>query len=536
MKRNPLALSIALSLEDYLLSVEGDERLIRVGLLNRELTEHGIPFTLTDEVQAPNEIVPASSMPPIVKNVLANVEVDPRVEGCTLEETPAPPPEPVIEWTPSQAEAWAKLSAWLDLPYHERAKHSRYFVLRGFAGTGKSFMMKRIHTVYNKTRNLDFVAPTHPAVGVLSEYLGFKARTLASRLGVKAVYDEDQISFQLPERPPYITSGTILVIDESSMLSKEYLAFLIRLAEDMNFFILFVGDPAQLPPVGERRSPVWRLVTDKRYVHALIDVKRVDNPNLVDLHVAIRGEIFGKTYTNPLPDYADAVSVVLAPSEGSFLKKLRRDIDRFEAGEAKAVAWRNKQVDYYSEIIRDALGFGSETSVGERLTLSGSFIPFGSLDVEEVGLNAEEVLVEKVEESVVHIHDNYLPGITTDVPVNVLTLVGSSFGTSSVACANTDAQQRKLNSILSTIASQARLAYKDDRRRSSALWEFFWNTKRRFIQPRSAYSATAHSFQGSQTGVVYCDTKDILSNPRKSEAFRCFYVAASRCKERVVSN
>jgi hypothetical protein len=122
-----------------------------------------------------------------------------------------------------------------------------------------------------------------------------------------------------------------------------------------------------------------------------------------------------------------------------------------------------------------------------------------------------------------------------EIPVSVLELHGESFEAASVAVARTEEAQQKLNKVLSMVATQAREATKD-RRRSQALWEFFWDTKRRFIRPRSAYTATSHSFQGSQCQHVYCDTQDILVNPTKSEAFRCLYVAASRCTERIISN
>ena len=453
----------------------------------------------------------------------------------------APDPKPQIEWTPSQSAAMEKLKAWMEkiaAKAWNELEGKRYFVLRGYAGTGKSFLTKTLHSNFSGRVQQDFCAPTHRATAVLSQYLGFQARTLASRLGVKAVYDEDEILFQLPENPPYIPAGTVLVLDEASMVGKDYLAFLIRIAEHLNIFILFIGDPAQLPPVGERRSAVWGLVKDEAQKHTLVDIRRVKDDAIVDLHVAIREQIFSKErlYINPLPDIANGETVQHIRNERKFMRSIEDAASLFAAGEAKVIAWRNRRVDEHTELIRAALGYGKNIGIGERLTLSGSFIPFGKIDVEEVGLNTEEVVVNAVHESVYIPHCEYLPSLETEIPVSVLELSGESFEASSVAVARTDLAQSKLNEVLSMTASLARAASSSDRRRSRALWEFFWDTKRRFIRPRSAYTATAHSFQGSQCSHVFCDTQDILANPTKSEAFRCFYVAASRCTEKIISN
>jgi len=506
--------------------------------LNRELVRLGVPFELTPiaatQTTQPTPVVGSDVPGPTLPSQSDSFEA---TNGGVQE--PAPPTP--VEWTASQSEARSKISTWLDLIANRdwaTLENRRFFVLRGYAGTGKSFLTKDLHSSTRSRISMEFCAPTHRATTVLSGYLGFQARTLASRLGVRAVYDEDDITFALPDKPPYIATGTVLVIDESSMISREYLRFLVEIAESLNIFILFIGDPAQLPPVGERSSPVWKLVKDEQQKHTLVDIRRVKDDAIVDLHVALREQIFSKKreYLNPIPEIANGTTVVHTSSQKKFVRYMKDNAELFRDGNAKVIAWRNRTVDHYTEVIRSALGYGADIGIGERLTLSGAFIPFGKgVGVEEVGQNTEEVVVDHVYTSILTPHCELLPNLEVEIPVSVLDLHGESFEAASVAVARTEEAQQKLNKVLSMVATQAREATKD-RRRSQALWEFFWDTKRRFIRPRSAYTATSHSFQGSQCQHVYCDTQDILVNPTKSEAFRCLYVAASRCTERIISN
>lgn len=507
--------------------------------LNLDLQALGVPFSVVpnDQLGNPKDGLPlvGNNNPPLPNPIEAPHSL--RSPTVALERTPeessAPP-----DWTPSQKAALEKIQAWLQFiadRQWEKLEGRRYFVLRGYAGTGKSFLTRYLYDVSPVRSSMEFCAPTHRATTVLSGYLGRPARTLASRLGVKAVYDEDDVTFQLPDKPPYIPSGSVIVLDESSMISKEYLQFLKQIADQLNLFILFIGDPAQLPPVGERSSKVWKVVSDDRNKHTLTDIRRVNDNAIVDLHVALREQIFSKErlYINPIPEIANGETVVLAGSQRKFVRYIRDSAEAFRAGEAKVIAWRNKTVDHYTEVVRGALGFGAEMEIGERLTLSGSFIPFGKgVGVEEVGQNTEEVEVIGIHQSILTPQCELLPDLDSDIPVTVLELSGESFEASSVAVPKS---HEHLNHVLSMIAAQARGANKD-RYRQKRLWDFFWETKRRFIRPRSAYTATSHSFQGSQCAQVFCDTQDILANPTKSEAFRCLYVAASRCTERIISN
>lgn len=150
------------------------------------------------------------------------------------------------------------------------------FILKGYAGTGKTTMIKQIVNLISQERQGDIrlMAPTGRAARVLGKKTGLKSFTIH-----KTIYDLNhyqtkevqdiadtiyKIHFDIME-----SNGTILaIVDESSMISSrksEHEIFQFGtgiLLDDLLTYIrpsfggkvIFVGDPAQLPPVGDNHS------------------------------------------------------------------------------------------------------------------------------------------------------------------------------------------------------------------------------------------------------------------------------------------
>jgi exodeoxyribonuclease-5 len=106
-------------------------------------------------------------------------------------------------------------------------------------------------------------APTHKAVQVLRG-LGLpenppalRYATIHSVLGLQPVYDVDTGEQRLRQTGPVdLPWNALLVVDECSMVGRELYAHLRRAAAQVEAQVLFVGDPAQLPPVKEQVSPL----------------------------------------------------------------------------------------------------------------------------------------------------------------------------------------------------------------------------------------------------------------------------------------
>ena len=148
------------------------------------------------------------------------------------------------------------------------------FILTGYAGTGKTTVLKQIADTLIPTETLMLMAPTGRAARVLQAKTGHEANTIhrtiytQPQLESKEVKDlaESEFKLHFPIRP---TQGQIIgIVDEASMLSsrtnkQELFAFgTDNLMDDLLTFIrpsfggkiIFVGDPTQLPPVNDNKS------------------------------------------------------------------------------------------------------------------------------------------------------------------------------------------------------------------------------------------------------------------------------------------
>lgn len=154
------------------------------------------------------------------------------------------------------------------------------FLLKGYAGTGKTTIIKTIaEYISQQKQNPVLLAPTGRAARILSNKTSFEANTIHRGIYNLNELDEIEIKrdgkkqykfrFNLLEVKSNITQ--IYLIDEASMISdrqseQDFFVFGsgVLLKDIMHFIglrnkarkdkIIFIGDPAQLPPVSDSIS------------------------------------------------------------------------------------------------------------------------------------------------------------------------------------------------------------------------------------------------------------------------------------------
>ncbi|MBL7866721.1 MAG: AAA family ATPase [Flavobacterium lindanitolerans] len=156
------------------------------------------------------------------------------------------------------------------------------FLLKGYAGTGKTFMMKGLTDFLTATkRSFKIAAPTGRAAKVISQKTKHKAytihKTIYSSKDIQEFKTKDEdgtetFKFYYELKNNDDPNNTIYIIDEASMLSNVYSegeffrfgsGFLLKdlikhINPDSNDHgkkIIFIGDNAQLPPVNMNFSP-----------------------------------------------------------------------------------------------------------------------------------------------------------------------------------------------------------------------------------------------------------------------------------------
>ncbi len=179
--------------------------------------------------------------------------------------------------TTDQATAIAKLSAFI-----ASTNENRIFLLKGYAGTGKTTLVSVLVNILPKFGlNAILLAPTGRAAKVLASYSGQHAYTIH-----KAIYktSEDDSGFSLNLRENK-GKNLIFIVDEASMIAGEMavnnsLFPSSNLLEDLLTFVfsgincslIFIGDTAQLPPVGTDISPALDNKFLKSSFHVNTDV------------------------------------------------------------------------------------------------------------------------------------------------------------------------------------------------------------------------------------------------------------------------
>lgn len=400
-----------------------------------------------------------------------------------------------------QQAAWAKLQVWVE-------NDDSYFVLKGYAGTGKSFLLKML-TYLNL--NIFFTAPTNKATKVLSGFVECDAKTTYSQLGLKMTAEDEKMVLAYGENIPYLPRKSILVVDEASMIGTPLFEFIEETRKRTRCKVLYVGDPAQLPPVGEVTSKSWKCSDKPENRSFLKQVMRYDNQLLV-LATRIREQISDKDYSFPVEDDNDgSTGVFLLSSRKEFTKRIGKLTSPEDFASKKLIAWRNKTVTAYNNMIRENLGFEDTFNIGDIL-----------------------LIAEPVEEDnviIAHIDDEFR--VTSITETSIKTSGGASVPVYRLGVKNDELSifinvpqtTEVLAEILTAKAAKAKQAKGTDRRDA---WKDFWETKKQFVQVRYGYALTAHRAQGSSYSEVYIDQQDILSNSEKREALRCLYVACTR--------
>jgi ATP-dependent exoDNAse (exonuclease V) alpha subunit len=206
-----------------------------------------------------------------------------------------------IKLNKEQKEALSLIKKFLDSPAPD------VFVLKGYAGTGKTFLMQQLGKwLTEKERPFRLLATTGRAASVLKGKTGFETRTVHGELyqfskvdGVDddkpddaPIDDWGQMILQFLLREPD-DEKIVYIIDEASMLSNELSAdngFAVFgsgvLLDDLFAIagrnkIIFVGDPCQLPPVGQVFSPAldttW--LTENQTPAASFTLEKIERHN-----------------------------------------------------------------------------------------------------------------------------------------------------------------------------------------------------------------------------------------------------------------
>lgn len=322
-----------------------------------------------------------------------------------------------ITLTNDQRNALERLHAFLE-------SDDRVFILQGYAGSGKTTLLKGlIDYLEELKRQFDVMAPTGRAAKILKDKTGYGQtihRTIYNFEELKTIQskdNEDDHSFHyvFPIRQND-TVGKIMIIDESSMISSreaknELFTFgtdillndlltYSRIPNTANK-IIFVGDPAQLPPVGDNSSKTlmpeyFEGLGIKTQSISLKEVVRQQDNTILQNATKIRSLIGVETRSKLTLDY-DENCFVKTKSENI----ANQYIEKFplpEIGQGVIIAFSNAQCLEYNRSVRKKIFPQLETvTSGDLLMINHNNYHTYGMEL----MNGEMAKVMEVDQNVI---------------------------------------------------------------------------------------------------------------------------------------
>lgn len=254
-----------------------------------------------------------------------------------------------IELTPSQA---AVAASMLEFCRNTSRSPQAIATLSGYAGVGKTTVVAHVvGLLARESMRIVVLAPTHKALAVLSEKLSHasvETMTLQAALAlkVKDLPDGQQETKDTGE-PGSLRDFSLAIIDEASMVSASM--FATALSKRGQCKLLFVGDPAQLPPVDQQRS-------DGHSQQRGLQLSPTFGDH-VGLHWSLT-EVVRQAQENPIIRLATAARNCIEQGAEFTLQAMSREL---RAGDEAFMAIQSGAVLDVAHLVADAISHGQDT-------------------------------------------------------------------------------------------------------------------------------------------------------------------------------
>ena len=454
-----------------------------------------------------------------------------------------------LKLTTDQRRAFKSFSSWL-----EQTNKNIPFVLSGYAGSGKTFLsIKFLKLVESKNICWTLVAPTHKAVDVLRKALDLENlkpvwhpstihRLLRLRLKRKG---DMEICEETDQTANSLEQLGLVLVDESSMIEGNLLEIVLRSAHQFGTRLVFVGDPAQLPPVGEVTSPVFSM--KRSNIVKLTQVVR-HKGMVLNLATSIRDGSL-PCIQPPCLLQKKSQSIVGSLDSSDWLKKaqaaLRSAAERQQPDSARILCYTNRMLERLVPHARraihgemaDQLPFlPGEVLISRKAVMASASLNGGDLGEDPnmlIGSNREMVVID-VKSEKFHLSDFELDSsIALEFPMVEILIA-------KVSCGDFDFSLRVLprlgstsrnilENLLNKISSLAKQAIGDNR---VDLWRNFFLLKDSFASLGPASVLTVHRSQGSTFGEVFI-ASDVFWPKDPYLKKQLVYVAISRASNQV---
>lgn len=417
---------------------------------------------------------------------------------------------------------------------------NQLFVLQGYAGTGKTTLISELINDLESSgefMRIAIAAPTNKAVKVLREKIegNLEFGSIHSFLGLRMREQDNGQQECRQAGNSTVHEYDLIIVDEASMLGKDLFRLVVTAIRE-NTRVIFIGDPAQLPPVGEKnQSPVFDMVQSKSVLSEVVRQAK-DNP-IIKLSMAIRSAIEADRMITPveitenLPPAEEGPNACVAYGGQETITSWA--LFELRGGrDCRIIAFTNYQVKQYNLIIHESLYGVTECPfvVGE--------IAMVHEQTEAQGAHGRTTLHTSEEVEIVGIEKKDHPQ-WKEVSAYRLTLKRDNGD--EVKCffaANQDELEGAISANFKTwreLKSKAEMAKKtgdsqyplmeEEAKKHSAK---AWAMRKAFAPLRHIYAITTHKSQGSTFDTAIVDFSDLSKIRSVFDFNRALYVAITR--------
>jgi ATP-dependent exoDNAse (exonuclease V) alpha subunit len=427
-----------------------------------------------------------------------------------------------------------------------------YFLMHGYAGTGKTYLTIAFVEAFLGTQNYGTIAvtaTTNKAVKVLNEKADFHSnrvsyKTIHSLLGLKETVDDyGNVFFKASDiNNPLSASLQFIIIDESSMINRELYDIIIERTEQVQMKTIFIGDFFQIPPVKETECRLCfpaeqRKIKLKSAMLTKI-VRQAEGNPIIELATYIREH---ENEMNLQYDYREIVTPQgsLIPidrqNKEQALKVIEHIItsDYFKqnADYGKVLAWRNDTVNKMNHVIRKMI-YGEAAQ--SNLLMPGEKLIANKPIMDKMRGNDQILFTTNAEFEVLDIHIKEKQ-VDKDTFKYFSTRVAQYFYNSftmrdeqrieTIHIIHPESQTR-FGKLLQQLKERA-LARKGTTD-AKFLWKLYFQTAEHFADVKYNYCLTTHKSQGSTFTNTIVLERDITANQTMPERNRILYVAVTR--------
>lgn len=442
--------------------------------------------------------------------------------------------------------------------YHSSDERTM-MVVRGCAGTGKTSLASSIvRALVALERRVVLLAPTGRAAKVFSSMCHYPASTIHRTIYRQQRAGEDAL-FNLNVN---LHQHTLFIVDEASMIANEgygdnafgsgrLLDDLVQYVyNDKNCRLMFVGDKAQLPPVGETESPA--LSTDFLHGYGMevfeADlnevVRQAASSGILYNATIIRQMVFGSHLAGIPQLHLEGFADIVVVSGAELIETLDDSFRQVGLDETIVVTRSNKTANRYNDGIRyRILDREDEIASGDYLMV-----------VKNKYVKLEE---ENASESQTDVHKQ--SNVSTWLIANgdrirvrrvhrQRELYGFQFADLVVEFPDYDNREMELTTLLDTLHSESpALSTEKQRELYEKVSEDYADLPRKedrmkmmredkhynALQVKYAYAVTCHKAQGGQWSHVYVDQGYMTDEMVTSDYIHWLYTAFTRATERL---